>query len=78
MDYNTIMNLWFYDFQNILASFQRILEQRNKAEEDEAKRQGYDTNKFTPNNLMKSANNMMKSPMGGSGFKMPNMGGLKL
>ena len=71
MDYNTIMSLWFYDFQNILKTFKSIVEQRNKAEEDEYKKQGYDKNNMNPNSMMKNAKSMMpKMPSMGRGFKM--------
>ena len=32
------MSLNFYDFQNILESYTRILEERKKAEEEESKK----------------------------------------
>ncbi|MCM1217039.1 MAG: hypothetical protein NC548_21280 [Lachnospiraceae bacterium] len=74
MGYWDIMNLWFYDLQNILNSYTKIVEQRNKAEEEEAKKQGYDKNKMSPNNMMKGVNGMMKNSMP----KMPSFGGLKM
>ena len=33
MDYQTIMNLWMYDFQNILENYSKIVEERKKEEE---------------------------------------------
>lgn len=74
MSYSDIMNLWFYDLQNILQTYQTMLENRKKAEEDEAKRQGYDPNNMNPNSMMKNMNGMMKNSMP----KMPNMSGFKL
>lgn len=70
MGYSDIMQLWFYDFQNILLTYKSIIEQRNKEEEDQAKKQGYDPSNFNPNNMMKN----MKSSIP----KMPNMSGFKL
>jgi len=55
MQWDVIMSLNFYDFQNILDSYSRILEDRKKAEDDEAKKQGYDAKKYTPDNLMSQA-----------------------
>ena len=74
MGYWDIMNLWFYDFQNILKSYQAIIEKRNKEEEEEAKRQGYDKSKMSPDGMMKNVKGMMSNSMP----KMPNMGGFKL
>ena len=74
MGYWDIMELWFYDFQNILKSYQAIIEKRNKDEEDEAKRQGFDKNKMSPDGMMKNVKGMMSNSMP----KMPNMGGFKL
>ena len=75
MDYNTIKDLWFYDFQNILESYRKILEERNKEEEKQAKQQGYDKSKFTPDSVSKTARGMMPSFSGGG---LPKIGGFKL
>lgn len=32
MDYNTIMNLWMYDFQNILENYSKMVEERKEEE----------------------------------------------
>lgn len=70
MGYFDIMNLWFYDFQNILNSYKNIIEARNKEEEEQAKKQGYDKNNLNPNTMMKNAaQNMPKIPKM-SGFKL--------
>ena len=69
MDYNTIMNLWMYDFQNILLTFTRIIEQRNKEEENMAKQQGFDPFNFSPDNMMKSVGKAVQMP------KLPNFNG---
>lgn len=73
MGYWDIMNLWFYDFQNILTTYQEIIEKRNKEEEEQAKKQGYDMNKMSPEGMMKSAKGMIPTMP-----KMPSMGGIKL
>ena len=74
MGYDTIMNLWFYDFQNVLNTYKNIVEERQKAEEEEYKKQGLDKNSMNPNSMMKNAQkNMPKIPsMGGmgKGFKL--------
>lgn len=62
MSYDTIMNLQFYIFENILSHYSDILEERKKAEKEEAEKQGYDGNQ-TPENMMKQAQkNMPKIP----------------
>jgi hypothetical protein len=48
MQWDIIMSLNFYDFQNILESYTRILDERKQAEEDEMKKQGYDEKKYNP------------------------------
>ena len=73
MGYWDIMNLWFYDLEYILKSYQAILEERQKAEEEQAKKQGYDPKKYSPDSMMKNVKGSMpKMP------SMPNMGGFKL
>lgn len=59
MDYNTIMSLWFYDFQNIIETYQRILEKRKEEEKKQAKQEGYDPDKFSPDGMMKQVTNSM-------------------
>lgn len=70
MGYNDIMSLWFYDFQNILMSYKNIIEQRNKEEQDQAKKQGFDKNNLNPNNMMKSMQSSIPKMPSFSGFKM--------
>ena len=55
MQYDTIMNLDFYIFENILEHYASILEERRKAEEEEMKKQGYDEKKYNPNAMMQQA-----------------------
>jgi len=63
MQWDVIMSLNFYDFQNILDSYTRILEQRKEEEEAEMKKQGYDEKTMNPQNLMSQAKkNMPKMP----------------
>ena len=72
MGYWDIMNLWFYDFQNILMTYQEIIEKRNKEEEQQAKNQGFDKNKMSSDGMMKCMKGMLPSMP-----KMPSMGGFK-
>lgn len=63
MSYDTIMNLDFYIFENILSHYTEILEDRKKAEEEEMKKHGYDEKNYNPDNMMKQASkNMPKVP----------------
>jgi len=68
MQYDTIMRLDFYVFQNILEHYSNILEERKKAEDEEMKEQGYDEKKYSPDKMMSQAKkNMPKMP----NFQMP-------
>ena len=62
MQYDTIMGMLFYEFQNILEAYSVILEERKKEEEKE-----YEENehKYSPDSMMKNAQSYMS--------KMPNM-----
>lgn len=63
MQWDVIMSLNFYDFQNILDSYTRILEQRKEEEEAEMKKQGYDEKNMNPQNIMSQAKkNIPKMP----------------
>ncbi len=63
MQWDVIMSLNFYDFQNILDSYTRILEQRKEEEEAEMKKQGYDEKNMNPQNLISQAKkNIPKMP----------------
>lgn len=59
MSYDTIMNLEFYIFENILQHYSDILEERKKAEKEEMKEQGYDEKKYNPDNMMRQAQKSM-------------------
>ena len=61
MSYDTIMNLDFYIFENILDHYTKILEDRKKEEEEEMKKHGYDENK-SPEQMMKQAQKNMPTP----------------
>lgn len=63
MSYDTIMNLQFYIFENILNHYSAILEERKKAEKEEMKSQGYDEKNYSPDSMMRQAQrNMPKMP----------------
>ena len=63
MSYDTIMNLQFYIFENLLNHYSAILEERKKAEKEEMKNQGYDEKNYSPDNMMRQAQrNMPKMP----------------
>ena len=61
--YDTIMNLQFYIFENLLNHYSAILEERKKAEKEEMKNQGYDEKNYSPDSMMHQAQrNMPKMP----------------
>lgn len=63
MQYDTIMNLDFYIFENILDHYTAILEERKKTEDEEQKKYEANEKKYNPNNLMSQAQkNMPKIP----------------
>lgn len=63
MQYDTIMGMLFYEFQNILETYSTILEERKKEEEKENAENGLDFSKYTPDKMAKSAQSYMpKSP----------------
>ena len=63
MSYDTIMNLQFYIFENILNHYSAILEERKKAEKEEMKSQGYDEKNYSPDSMMRQAQrNIPKIP----------------
>jgi hypothetical protein len=65
MQYDTIMGMLFYEFQNILETYSKILEERREEEEKQNEENNIDSSKYSPENMMKSAQNYMS--------KMPNM-----
>ena len=63
MQYDTIMGMLFYEFQNVLETYSKILEERKEEEEKEAADNGIDYNKYSPDKMMKNAQNYMsKAP----------------
>lgn len=74
MQYDTIMGMLFYEFQNVLEAYSQILEERREAEEKENSEKGLDPSNYTPDKLMKNAQGYMsaKSP------KMPSMPNLNI
>lgn len=65
MQYDTIMGMLFYEFQNVLETYSTILEERREEEEKEYAENGIDSDKYNPDKMMRSAQNYMS--------KMPNM-----
>lgn len=50
MSYDTIMNLEYYIFENLLERYSKILDERKKAEDEEMKKQ---EDKYSPETMMK-------------------------
>ena len=65
MQYSDIMGMLFYEFQNVLETYSQILEERREEEEKEAAENGYDMSNYSPDKMMRTAQNYMP--------KMPNM-----
>jgi hypothetical protein len=71
MQYDTIMGMLFYEFQNVLETYSTILEERRKEEEKEYEEKGMDTSKYNPDKMMRNAQSYMsKMP---SAPQMPSM-----
>ena len=68
MQYDTIMGMLFYEFQNILETYSQILEERKEEEEKQAEENGYDPSKYNPDRMMRNAQGYMS--------KMPSMGSM--
>lgn len=68
MQYDTIMGMLFYEFQNVLETYSQILEERKEAEEKENAENGFDPSEYTPDKMMRNAQNYMSK----SG-QMPSM-----
>ena len=68
MQYDTIMGMLFYEFQNILETYSNILEERREEEEKENADKGLDPNKYNPDKMMRNAQSYIsKTP------QLPNM-----
>ena len=65
MQYDTIMGMLFYEFQNVLESYSKILEERREEEEKEYGENGFDQSKYSTDKIMKNAQSYMP--------KMPQM-----
>ena len=59
MQYDTIMGMLFYEFQNVLETYSIILEERKAEEEKEAAENGFDPDDYSPDRMMRSAQNYM-------------------
>ena len=65
MQYDTIMGMLFYEFQNVLETYSKILEERREEEEKEYEENGFDPSNYSQNKIMKNAQSYMP--------KIPNM-----
>ena len=59
MQYDTIMGMLFYEFQNVLETYSQILEERKEAEEKENAEHGFDPSDYNPDRMMRNAQNYM-------------------
>ena len=74
MQYDTIMGMLFYEFQNVLETYSTILEERKEEEEKEAAENGMDPSDYTPDRMMRNAQNYMsKSPQMSGMPQMPKI-----
>jgi hypothetical protein len=74
MQYDTIMGMLFYEFQNVLETYSNILKERREEEEKETAENGLDYNNFTPDKMIKNAQNYMsKFPQMPNMTQMPNI-----
>ena len=65
MQYDTIMRMLFYEFQNVLETYSAILEERKEEEEKEYEKNGFDPSDYSSDKMMRRAQNYMS--------KMPQM-----
>ena len=74
MQYDTIMGMLFYEFQNVLETYSQILEERREEEEKEAAENGLDPDDYTPDKRMRNAQSYMsKSPTMSGMPQMPKI-----
>ena len=74
MQYDTIMGMLFYEFQNVLETYSSILEERREEEEKEAAENGFDPSDYTPDRMMRNAQSYMpKSPTMSGMPQMPKI-----
>ena len=57
MQYDTIMGMLFYEFQNVLETYSAILEERKEEEEKEYAENGFDPSNYSSDKMMRSAQN---------------------
>ena len=63
MQYDTIMGMLFYEFQNVLETYSAILEERKEEEEKEYEENGFDQSEYSSDKMMRNAqNNISKMP----------------
>ena len=63
MQYDTIMGMLFYEFQNVLETYSAILEERKEAEEKEYEESGFDPSNYSSDKIMQNAQRyMQKTP----------------
>ena len=65
MQYDTIMGMLFYEFQNVLETYSAILEERKEEEVKEYAENGFDPSEYSSDKMMRNAQNYMS--------KMPSM-----
>ena len=59
MQYDTIMGMLFYEFQNVLETYSAILEERKEEEEKEYAENGFDPSNYSSDKMMRNAQNYM-------------------
>lgn len=73
MQYDTIMGMLFYEFQNVLETYSTILEERREEEEKEAAENGLDTSNYNPDKMMRNAQNRMPNMPQMSNISIPKV-----
>lgn len=74
MQYDTIMGMLFYEFQNVLETYSQILEERREEEEKEYEENGLDSSKYSPDKMMRNAQNYIpKTPQMSNMPQMPKI-----
>ena len=73
MQYDTIMGMLFYEFQNVLETYSTILEERREEEEKEAAENGLDPSNYNPDKMMRNAQNRMSNMPQMSNISIPKV-----
>lgn len=73
MQYDTIMGMLFYEFQNVLETYSTILEERREEEEKEATENGFDPSNYNPDKMMRSAQSRMPNMPQMSNISIPKV-----